>query len=471
VASYPQNSLVHEPVQVSRRREPDHIAEYFLLFEIICQVALLIPAFGAVRQVMRIAAFGASSLLLAIVSGKGRQHPASQPLILVLFIMSFSLMRATTTTWSVGIAAILLNLAIVAPVFWVPALRVDLTNMRRVLLILWAFHSVSAAVGILQVYFPGRFQPQIASMFAGSGNGYLQSLMIVTNTGQQVFRPMGLTDNPGGAGLAGYHVVLLGLTILVSERRRWFRMVAITTMTLGLAAIALSQQRSTLLILLTGIVAFFVLLGVRNFILSGRRTKSGQIIRRIGVAKLVTMLGLVFVFALGLALSLASKSVTERFATLAGGTASDVYYSNRGYFLEETINDDLPLYPLGAGLGRWGMVNYYFGDNNNSEVPPLWAEIQWSGWLYDGGVPLILAYVAALWMAFRVALKITLGRNPSELGVYAAFLFAYNVGAFADTFDCPFFIGQGGLEFWFLNALLFAVAQQPRSCDRIPSSR
>ena len=449
-----------------RLPKPDRTVEYFLLFEIICQVALLVPSIGAVRPLMRVGAFGGSLYMLTMLAGAGRRHPAAKPVILALGIICASLFRDTTTTWIVGLAAVLLNVAIVAPLFWVPRLHVDYATLRRALLILWTFHTLSSVIGILQVYFPGQFQPELTTVLWGIRSDYLKSLMIETNGGQSVFRPMGLTDNPGGAGLSGFYVVLLGLTFLASERRRWFVMAFVAAMAVGLAAIALSQQRSVLLMLLVGMGTFLGLLSVRNVRLLGRRTRFGQAIEKVGVTMLLAVLCGVFLLGFELATSLASKSVSERLHSLVGDNASDVYYSNRGLFLDETVNELLPVYPFGAGLGRWGMVNRYFGDNSNLQVPALWVEIQWTGWLFDGGVPLILAYATALLMALSVAVKIALGRYPSELGVCAVLLVAYNVGAVAETFDCPFFIGQGGLEFWFLNALLYAAAREFESRGR-----
>jgi hypothetical protein len=38
-----------------------------------------------------------------------------------------------------------------------------------------------------------------------------------------------------------------------------------------------------------------------------------------------------------------------------------------------------------------------------------------------------------------------------------AMVFAYDVAALAMTFNYPLFIGQSGLEFWIINACLFAA--------------
>ena len=48
-------------------------------------------------------------------------------------------------------------------------------------------------------------------------------------------------------------------------------------------------------------------------------------------------------------------------------------------------------------------------------------------------------------------------RMLSTLGLMGAMVFAYDVGALAMTFNYPLFIGQSGLEFWIINACLFAA--------------
>jgi len=157
------------------------------------------------------------------------------------------------------------------------------------------------------------------------------------------------------------------------------------------------------------------------------------------------------------AVSRGGDVVTKRLATFVEEPAGKVYYSNRGHFLDETVNVLLPKYPLGAGLGRWGMMCYYFGDKDDPEHGEIWAEIQWTGWVLDGGVPLVLLYCAAMGAAFVVAGRVALSRSSGALGLMGAMVFAYDVGALAMTFNYPLFIGQSGLEFWILNACLFAA--------------
>jgi hypothetical protein len=48
---------------------------------------------------------------------------------------------------------------------------------------------------------------------------------------------------------------------------------------------------------------------------------------------------------------------------------------------------------------------------------------------------------------------------------------AYDMAVLAVTFNYPIFIGSGGMEFWFLNALLFAAAQSPATSGTAAEQR
>jgi len=166
------------------------------------------------------------------------------------------------------------------------------------------------------------------------------------------------------------------------------------------------------------------------------------------------LLGIVWAFAVG------GQQTVARFASLTADNPTDVYTQNRGFFLQELIFTDIPRYPLGAGLGRWGMMNYYFGTHDSADQ--LYSEIMWTGWIFDGGVPLMVVYLAgmlcALWVAWRLA-----GSRHPMLGLWAAVVFSYDVAALAGTFVFPLFVVQGGLEFWLINACLYSAYLALRS--------
>ena len=52
----------------------------------------------------------------------------------------------------------------------------------------------------------------------------------------------------------------------------------------------------------------------------------------------------------------------DRFRTLLETPPTELYYRNRGHLLQGLLEVGIWEYPLGAGLGRWGMINVYFGD-------------------------------------------------------------------------------------------------------------
>ena len=88
------------------------------------------------------------------------------------------------------------------------------------------------------------------------------------------------------------------------------------------------------------------------------------------------------------AITLGGNSVLDRFMTLFSDDPLAVYYRARGVQLNLTFTQLLFEYPFGAGLGRWGMSGAYFG---NPALPGIWAEIQITGWMIDGGVLMIVA--------------------------------------------------------------------------------
>jgi hypothetical protein len=415
----------------------------FIFFEMACQLALLSGAISGARVFVRVAAFAASLVMLFWSRGSGLKHPSSRFAIAALVVIGLGLLNPLTSPLA-GSAQAAFYLSVLAPIFWIPCLSVDMSAMRRVLLAMWAFQSLSAVVGALQVYFPGQFVPALATSLDDT---YLESLRITLANGESVYRPMGLTDTPGGAGVAGYYAVLLGLGFLLDRPRWWFRALLVASMLAGMFAIYLSQLRSILIMLGVSVIAIGAILGIQRRL--GKLLGTG--------ALLAAILGGSF----ALAVAAGGNTVTDRLGTLLEADPQEVYYSNRGRFLEATVTELVPLYPLGAGLGRWGMISNYFGDRTDREHGPIWVEIQMTGWLLDGGIPLVFAYTLAvlnaLWISFKVATRTALV-SEDRLTLWASILVGYNLGAVALTFNYPLFMGTLGLEFWILNASLFAAS-------------
>ncbi|MGA9836937.1 MAG: hypothetical protein WBQ26_06440 [Gemmatimonadaceae bacterium] len=426
-------------------READFWIRWFIIIQVVSQLAIISPL-GSARTLIRMAAFGSSLVFLLLVQGKSTLHPARATAIAVLAVLALAVFNPTAAALPAALAQLGLYLAVLAPLFWVPRLTVAARTLRTVLVILWIFHSVGSVVGVLQVYFPGHFQPNLSPVILSLGKGYVESLMITTSGGVRVFRPMGLTDVPGGAGSSGFYAVVLGIGMYFTVRRRWLSVAAIGTVLLGLMCLYLSQVRALMVITGISIVAVTGILVLRRDY------------RRLGGFSVVLLV--VVVVSFRSAVSLARQSVEQRVGSLAAGTPGQVYQRNRGAFLSQAFDELLPEYPLGAGIGRWGMMNSYFGDPHDPN-PSLWAEIQWTGWVLDGGAPLILAYVAALLMTLWTTFQIARWRSRSDhtLSLWGSVILGYSIGSCALTFSYPVFLSQTGMEFWFLNAVIFATVR------------
>jgi hypothetical protein len=438
----------------------DRHIELFILLEMFCAVALLWSGLQELRAFFRIAVFGGSLILTALLSGRERFfHPAVRPTFWILTVIALSILNPGTDTWLAAAAQIAMYVAILGPLFWVPRLRIDSNTLGRALLLIWAFQTLSAGIGILQVYYPGRFQPAISAVvLAGRWHG--ENLKYINGFGQSVFRPMGLTDYPGGACMAGFYAALLGLGLFTLERRLFRQAIYAFSMIVGITSIYLSQVRSVFVMLCVSALAFVALASRRKVGLPLQGRGFGRLsgVRRINLARAIAVIMVAALAGSLWSLSVGGKSVSDRFSTLTSGSPTQVYQANRGFFLTYTVETLLPQYPLGAGLGRWGMMKYYFGDQNKATESAFWSEIQWTGWLYDGGLPLIAAYAVALMVALLTAYKISLSEPDGRLAVFAAIVFAYDIGAIADTFDTNIFMSQEGLNFWMFNAVLFAAA-------------
>ena len=422
----------------------------FVFLEIACQVALLFPSLAPARVVIRSAAFVASLLLAIFLPGPRDDHPSRGVGIVALGIVALSIFHPSTNTILAGFATLGLYAAILGPLFWVPRIRIDMATVRRMLFVFWAFETASAALGALQVYFPGQFQPALSTVLGGGDNdSYARSLQITLANGEHVFRPMGLTDVPGGAGGGAVYGVLIGVGFLLDRPTFRFRMALLAGMLVSCFTLYLCQVRILMLMLVIGLLAM-----TAPFI---AQRKIGRIV---AVALPVTAAALV---SFALAVAIGGDAVTSRLSTLVDDNPSNVYYSNRGIFLEHTFNVLLPEYPLGAGLARYGMILSYFGDRFNPASPPIWAEIQWTAWLLDGGIAMIVLYAVAFVLAFRESLRIAVRQlvaSDAQLGIWAAVIVGYTVSVVATTFgSCPF-ASTSGIDFWLLNALVFAASRQ-----------
>lgn len=409
----------------------------FILLQIACQLLLLVEALEPVRMFVRVAAMSASLAMFFILPPTGTRHPASRIAVWIFGVLALSAFHPSSNTVVACLAVITFNLSIIAPLFWAPRLQISMQHLRKVLFLVWAFQLASSCVGILQVYYPSQFQLKMTQV-----NPNYANLKYKSADGREIFRPSGLTDMPGGSAPAATFTVLFGMGFLITSRRRAAQALYISAILAGVACLYLTHVRVFLVMLGIGVCALVLLLFLR-----------GDKLRALALAVLIPAAGCAgWVWAI----SVGGDATRERIASLVADNPVNVYHSNRGFLLKETI-DDLPKYWMGAGLGRWGMMNAYFGKNDVSN-PSLWAEVQWTGWIYDGGIPLVLAYVATLFAAFRVLWRLSWANPVGDLTRWSAVILVYTLATVAGTFDAPVFSSQSGMDAWLLNGALFAAA-------------
>jgi hypothetical protein len=356
-----------------------------------------------------------------------------------------------TNSVASGLAQCLLYLSILAPLFWVSGLKITPKGFESLIFLIWFFQTVSAGLGVLQMYFPGQFQPALSTTIQQQEWGVEIATITLAN-GQQALRPMGLTDTPGGAASAGFFALLFGVVIALKFRNPLLILLGAGSSALGLFCILLSQVRSILVSLVICLLFFAVIL-----------IRTAQFSRLTAMASGVTVL---FMATFSWAIAVGGTSTLDRINSLFADKADKVYQQNRGGFLQDTIENLIPQYPFGAGLGRYGMMNQYFGDRSNIEAQPIWVEIQWTGWVLDGGIPLTIAYVAAISIACYTAYKVATDRELGDFSLWGGLILSYNIGALATCFNYPLFNSQGGMQLWLLNAALFVAANNYKSFNR-----
>jgi hypothetical protein len=405
-----------------------------LLVQMACQVVLLVPGVGAIRPLARSAAFGISlAILVAVAKPALTRHPVRAVLWVVLLILLLSAANPDSGGPLAAFASFCMHLAIIAPIFWVARLQCGERELTRVLVLMWLLSTASASVGVLQVWFPGRFQP-VVSEFA---NNNLGALMIETASGPRVPRPMGLTDTPGGAASSALYAALLGLGVALMKPFRFAGIAAAVTSLVGITCLYLCQIRSLVVMLVICVVGMVALFGA-----AGRVSRFTFTIL---AATAVFIAGMVAAVALG------GPTTLDRFQHLISGDPTNIYKSSRGGSVTSAFGLVLPKYPFGTGLGHWGQVATYF---SNHPERARFVETQWLGWIYDGGLPLVIAYPTAVLMVLWNATRLALRRVTPGLEGWATVIAGYNLGALALTFSYPIFMSSIGIEFWLVNAAL-----------------
>jgi hypothetical protein len=444
-------------VTAGEAKIPWGFAEFFVIAQTAIPAVLYLPGTQPFRFYLRVASFGVALVMLArwAATAKGqttRTHPAQPWAIAVLALVALMILHPMTSSTLAGVAQLALYAAVIAPFFWTPSLVKGPDHLARLMALLLICNGINAVVGVLQVYDPGRWMPPEMSRLVTEGSIGLGAVTYTGPNGRLIVRPPGLFDNPGAVAGPGMYAALLGLVFGISSIAMWKRAGAVLLSFAGIAAIYLSQVRISLIVAILMFATYAGLLTLQAR--AARATKFAS------VAALIVIVSFSFARVLG------GESVAMRTATLFEQDPVSLYSASRGGQLVYTFDDILARFPLGAGLGRWGMIAMYYSGSADPSAEGLWAEIQLTGWAIDGGVPLLLLYIGALVVTLVTELRVARSHPNAKVRACASVIFAANFGTSAMIFSFTPFVTQIGLQFWFLAGALQGIAPVGRSAER-----
>jgi hypothetical protein len=435
---------------VREQKIPWGFPELFVVSQTALPALLYFPGTQGVRLPIRFSAFAVSLgafVWWQLQSGvRPPAHRAYSWVAGVMGLLALMLFNPYTTSLVGGLAHMMVYFAVMSPLFWAPALVRTPEQLARLIALILICSGINSLVGVLQVYDPIRFMPaELSRVLSDVGLG---AVTFRGPGGQLLMRPPGLFDTPGAVAGPGMYAALLGAVFGLSAIPFWQRLGAFALSAAGFAAIYLSQVRISLVV---AVLMFLVYAGV---LMAQKRPAKATAFAFLAIG----LVALSFIAAI----ALGGESIASRFMTLFAGDPLEVYYRARGVQLHNTFSELLYAYPLGAGLGRWGMAGAYFG---NAGDPGLWAEIQIAGWILDGGVPMLFLYggaiVVAAWSQFRLAQI----RQYPRVAACAAVVLAANLGTTAMVFSFTPFVTQIGIQYWFLAGALHGVACNYRVQD------
>lgn len=429
---------------------PWGLPEWCAISQVAGPAILYLPGTQIFRIPLRFSLFGLSILgLIQYVRRRrvARFHPASKPLVIAAAYMTLMIFHPTTNSMFAGMAQVGMHLAVVAPLFWVPDYFLgDHRRLARMLTILWLLNGASAVVGILQVRDPNTWMPaEISSAVTRQKLGLAISQYRGSDN-RTIVRPPGLGDAPGAACGAGLFVASVGIAYLGLPVSNWRRIIGLFMSLMGVSVILLTHVRSFLLVLIGSAVIFTAVMAVQK-----RFTTVLILLASMGVCGFGSFL---------YASSVGGQETVNRFATLTENDPTTILEkSGRLGMTTNALDTLLVEYPFGAGLGRWGMMRAYFGDENNLQSPGIWAEVQLAAWVLDGGMVLLSLYLIALAATVHRLVHLSLRSHSDLLRGWGGVILMLSVAPIALTFSWVPFNSQGGIQFWLLIGAFEGVAQ------------
>jgi hypothetical protein len=430
-------------------RVPFGFAELFIISQTALPAILYLPGSQAFRLPIRISAFAISLAAFAWYHIEGASQISrskAQPwVVAIMGLLAIMLLHPDTSSLRGGVAHIAVYFAVLAPLFWAPEFVKTPEQLARIMWILLLCSGANAIVGVLQVYDPGRWLPaEFSRVLTGSDMG-LGPVTYIGPNGVRIIRPPGLFDTPGAVAGPAMFAALLGLVFAVSAIPAWKRAVSLVMAGAGFGAIYLSQVRVSLVAAVVMILAYAALAFTQ-----GRLSRASQFSILAG--------GILF-GSLSLAVTLGGTAVSERVSSLFASDPLSIYQGARGSQLTFTFFELLFNYPVGAGLGRWGMVANYFGSTNPNSAP-IWAEIQFTGWMIDGGIVMVATYLGALAATTMSQLRVAQATQYPRVAVCGAVVLAAGLGPAIMILSFTPFVAQIGIQYWFLAGALHGVASR-----------
>lgn len=427
------------------------LAEWFVVAQTALPAMLLLPGTQALRLPVRISSFllplAILAYLMVVRNLRLPRHPSQPWLIATVAYLSLMVAHPLTNSLLGGVAQIGLYVSVMSPLFWAPALVRTPEHLRRLLVLLLITNGINAMVGVLQVYDPDTWMPaELSRIVTGSRYG-VGAVSYIGAEGQRIIRPPGLFDNPGAVAGPGMFAGLLGAVFAASRISLPYRLISAAFAVAGIMAIYLSQVRTSL-VLLVGMLALYL-----AALLVQRRGRSA--------AAFSTMLAVTVLGGLAAAVYLGGAAVLSRVTTLIQADPFELYFNSRGGQVAYALTDVVDA-PFGSGLGRWGMTALYFFDPSNLDAPSIWAEVQISGWLIDGGLIVLCTYGLALLMNSLREWRVTRFASDDWVRASGAVVFAANMGIALLCLTFNPFLTAIGLQYWFLAGALHGVVEESR---------
>ena len=427
--------------------------EVFVLIQFLSGALFLLPGAQSFRIFIRGLPYLASLALMILYLKRSPLSllPAGSTFVLLALGLLVLNLVHPMTQFQAGLAQCAFQLSIAAPLFWMGKVVRTQARLIRLVWLIFLANALSSGIGLIQVHYPEYFMPPEFSSLALTLNpDAVEALTYTGAYGQRIVRPPGLSDLPGGAAIAGMATGLLGIALGVRPGQKQSRRLLCLAMAgVGMVTLYLTLVRSLFVMLLVALAALCALAARQ-----GRGAES----RLVALGSACLIVGSFF-----LATSIGGESVSDRFLGLTEEGLIMSYQQNRGHFVAYTINDLLYEFPLGAGLGRWGMMQVYFGETYNWQSPPIHVEIQLTGWLLDGGILMWLLYGGALLAAMRYAYRLGISRSDATLAHLARIVFCFNLMVLGLSMAGPAFNTQLGMQFWSLTAALHGAASNERT--------